>query len=276
MSLNKDTLELILENALTAANTKVETSCMTLQALPAGVKLVNLEKYKELRDRFRGALMTHSLSDFAQYVEHHEGDHNGPAGFIDQDKMSCKVIFNLGGRGMIPPGHGDDTATLTLKPTAAYSAVQAIAGQKRTQQDLAEWLEDWAPHIVAMADNQRLDIAAAISGIRRMTIKASSQRESTVGDMSASRSSMDEIEARSQETLPTAFIFTTAPFEGLVATPITLRLSVITGSDAPILRLRWVGEETQREEIAKAFKDLLAKEVGGFVPLTIGTFNLGE
>ena len=109
-----------------------------------------------------------------------------------------------------------------------------------------------------------------------MTIKATSQRDSSVGDFSASRSSMDDIEAKSQETLPTAFLFQVVPFEGLGTSTINLRLSVITGEDKPVLKLRWVGEEAQREEFAIEFKQVLEHEVGGFVPLTIGTFTLGN
>lgn len=274
MSLNKDTLQLILSQAIAAANAQVDTSGHTLQVVAEGTKLVNLERYQSSRDRFRGTLKTHSLGDFARYVEQHPAECFAPAGFIDQDRMSCTVIFNLGTE--VEAGHGDDTAILTLKPTAAYSAVQAVAGQKRSQQDLAEWLEDWAPHLQAYADNEPLNIVQAVAGIRKMTIKATSQRDSNVGDFSASRSAMDEIEARSQETLPTRFEFKTAPFEGLQEATINLRLSVITGSDAPILKLRWVGEEAQRESFAHEFKAVLEREVGGFVPLTIGTFNLGE
>src|SRR5690606_13338377 len=143
---------------------------------------------------------------------------------------------------------GDDTATLTLKPTAAYTALLAAVGQRLDQQQLAEFLEDWAPNLTACAGDEKLNTAQAITGIRKMTIKATSQRDSTVGDLNHARSAMDEIEARSQETLPTRFEFTTVPFEGLQPATITLRLSVITGSDAPVLKLRWVAEEAQREE----------------------------
>ena len=61
-----------------------------------------------------------------------------------------------------------------------------------------------------------------------------------------------------------------------IAALIQLRLSVITGKDEPVLKLRWVGEEAQREEFAREFKELLNAEVGGFVPLTLGTYQLGQ
>src|SRR5690606_25800136 len=138
--------------------------------------------------RFRGALKTHALHDFARYVENHVGSET-PGGFIDQDAMSATVVFNLGTPECA--GHGDDIATLTLKPTVSYSAVQAIVGRTLSQQALAEWMEDWAPHIQAMAGGEQLNIVQAINGIRKMTIRATSQRDSAVGDFSASRSAMD-------------------------------------------------------------------------------------
>lgn len=277
MPLSKEAIQHIESNALAAAGREIGTDAGRLAVLPESVRLHNLEPYQSVRDRFRGALNTHSLQDFVKYVDNHKSDDNTPvssAGFIDQDAMRATVIFNLGEPGYA--GHGDDTATLTLKATAAYSALQSIVGRKVDQQTLAEFLEDWAPNIQAFAGEEELSLVQAITGIRKMTIKATSQRDSTVGDLSSSRSAMDEIEAKSQETLPTAFAFVTVAFEGLAASTISLRLSVITGGEAPMLKLRWVGEEAQREAIAREFKGVLEQEVGGLVPLTIGTFALGK
>ncbi|WP_137822150.1 DUF2303 family protein [Pseudomonas sp. D(2018)] len=273
--LQKDTLQLILANALAAAGQQITIADgATLAVLPEAVKLNNLEPFQPGRNRFRGALTTHSITDFTKYVSAHTTETQRPAGFVDQDQMSAAIIFNLGNDKV--PGHGDDSATLTLKQTAAYAGLLAILGRGLSQQALAEWLEDWMPHLVASAGDDSIGMPAAINAVRRMSIKASSQRDSVVGDFAASRSAMDEIEARSLDTLPTTFVFTTAPFDGLSAASITLRLSVITGRDEPLLKLRWVGEEAQREEFAKEFKDVLEQQVGGLVPLTIGTFNLGK
>lgn len=273
--LPKDTLQLILANALAAASQQINiVGGAQLAVLPESVKLSNLEPYQAGRNRFRGALATHSITDFSKYVAGHTTDNQTPAGFVDQDQMSATIIFNLGTDAA--PGHGDDSATLTLKQTAAYTALQAILGRGLSQQALAEWLEDWMPHLVASAGEDSIGMPAAINAVRRMTIKAASTRDSVVGDFSASRSAMDEIEARSLETMPSTFVFSTAPYEGLSVASITLRLSVITGRDEPLLKLRWVGEESQREEFAKEFKDVLEQQVGGLVPLTIGTFNLGK
>lgn len=276
MPLSKEAIQHIESQAIIAAAKPIHVDDgSTVVVLPDNVSLHKLEQFQPGRDRFRGALKTHALRDFARYVERHVSDETeSPAGFIDQDAMSATVIFNLG--KPTDAGHGDDTATLTLKPTAAYSAVLAIVGRKLSQQELAEWMEDWAPHIQAMAGDEKLPIAQAINGIRKMTIKATAQRDSSVGDFSASRSAMDEIEAKSQDVLASALHFTTVPFEGLMPATLPLRLSVITSGESLVLKLRWVGEESQREGFAREFQGVLEKEVGGFVPLTLGTFNLGK
>lgn len=275
---NKETLQHIEAQALIAAARPINIAGETdVVVLPESVTLRNLEPFKPVRDRFRGSLKTHSLQDFANYVETHND--SGPEdivarGFVDQDAMSATVIFNLGDIGIA--GHADDSATLTLKPTAAYSALQAVVGNTLNQQRLAEWLEDWAPHIQALAGEESINLPLAITGIRKMTIKQTSQRDSTVGDFSASRSAMDDIEAKSMEIMPTSFIFTTEPYADLMPACIHLRLSVITGAADPLLKLRWVGEESQREDFAREFKQTLEKEIGGLVPLTIGAFSLGK
>ncbi|SEC72365.1 DUF2303 family protein [Pseudomonas anguilliseptica] len=271
---DKDALQLLIATALAGANQTLETGGHKLALLPETIRPLNLEQYQANRDRFRGTLRTHSLADFAGYVERHTTNEPKPAGFVDQDAMSATVIFNLGTDAQ--PGHGDDTATLTLKPTAAYVALQGIVGKPLSQQALAEFLEDWMPHLVAGAGDESLPMLAAINAVRRMSIKASSTRDSEVGDLSARRSAMDEIEARSLETMPTTFIFTTRPYEPLEPASITLRVSVITGRDDPQLKLRWVGEEAQREGFADEFKRVLDSAVGGLVPLTIGTYQQGK
>lgn len=271
---DKESLQLILANAVAAVGSTVKTDAATLAVVPEGVALKNLEQYQALRNRFRGALETQSLPAFVEYVKDREDKPMGNArGFIDQAVMAATVIFNLGTAE--EPGHADDTATLTLKPTAAFNGLQAIVGKPLSQQALAEWLEDWLNNLEAYASADRIEMATAINGIRRMSIKSSSQRDSVVGDLSASRSAMDEIEARSQDVLPTEFTFVAVPYEGLSAANIGLRLSVITGRDEPLLKLRWVGEEAQREAFADEFKATLDEELSELISLHIGTFTRG-
>ncbi|MBP0943128.1 DUF2303 family protein [Pseudomonas sp. 20GA0148] len=94
-----------------------------------------------------------------------------------------------------------------------------------------------------------------------------------VSETSASRSSMDQIEARSKETLPTSLVYSVVPYEGLTEQQIQLRLSVITSGAQPLIKLRWVAEDLQREEIAQEFKSVLEAKVDDAAQLALGSFS---
>lgn len=54
---------------------------------------------------------------------------------------------------------------------------------------------------------------------------------------------------------------------------IMLRVSVITSGAQPVLKLRWVGEEVQREDIAQEFKTVLQEKIGDAAALSLGAFD---
>jgi uncharacterized protein YfdQ (DUF2303 family) len=269
MSLTKDALQLINANALDAAGKTLATLIPTV-VLSEDAKVVDLERFQAGRSRFRGTYSTHSLNDFAVYVVQRAAP--GAQGFINQDEMSCALLFNLGNAEA--PGHADDRAVLKLKPTAGYTAAQQIGGRGICQKDLSDWIEDWHQYLTPIDDaGNAIPVAKAIAAVRTITIKASSESETTVGETGASRSAMDQIEARSKETLPVSLQFHTVPFEGLTEQQITLRLSVITSGAVPVLKLRWVGEEVQREDIAQEFKAVLQRNIGEAALLSLGAFD---
>ncbi|MFK3971146.1 DUF2303 family protein [Pseudomonas sp. NPDC087358] len=269
MAMTKEAIQLITDTALEATGKSLPTLTPTA-VLPDGAKIVDLEKFQALRSRFRGTYSTHSLADFSAYVV--DRAEAGARGFINQDEMSCVLLFNLG--DTIAPGHADDRAVLKLKPTAGYTAAQSIAGGRLAQKDLSDWIEDWHQYLTPVDEaGAAIPVAKAIAAVRTITVKATSESETTVGDTSASRSAMDQIEARSKETLPAALLFNVIPFEGLKEQQITLRISVITSGAVPVLKLRWVGEEVQREEIAQEFKQVLDAQIGKAAKLALGTFD---
>lgn len=269
MSLTQEAIQLITDTALLASGKTLPTFTPTA-ILPEGVKVFDLEKYQVGRSRFRGVLSTNSLVDFSAYVT--ERAIEGARGFIDQDEMACTLIFNLGTN--FAPGHADDRAVLRLKPSAGYKAVQAVPGRAMSQKDLSDWIEDWNASLSATDDaGQTMSIVKAIAAVRTITIKASSESDHAISETRTSRSAMDQIEATSKETLPASLVFSVVPYEGLSVRNITLRVSVITSGAQPMLKLRWVGEEVQREEIAQEFKSVLDTQIGAAAQLTLGTFD---
>jgi uncharacterized protein YfdQ (DUF2303 family) len=143
-----------------------------------------------------------------------------------------------------------------------------------TQKDMSDWIEDWHQYLTPVDENDNpTAVATAIAAVRTITVKATSESETTVGDTSASRSAMDQIEARSKETLPVALLLNVIPFEGLTEQQIKFRLSVITSGQQPVLKLRWIGEEVQREDIAQEFKAVLEDKIGEAASLALGSFD---
>lgn len=268
MPLAKDTLQLIIDQAVAANG--IAATHTPVAVLPEGVTVKSLEQFQLNRSRFRGALKTSSLRDFADYTIGREGP--AAKGFVDPDAMRCVVFFNLGDE--TTPGHADDTAALTLKPTAAFTALQQIAGKKLDQQELAEWIEDWLVNLKATQEGGKaMDLALAIHSVRNITIKAKADTNHSVHNFGASRTAMEEIEAASADARLDSLHFRFVPYEGLGERVFTLKLSILTSGDKPTLKLRWVGQEQQVEEIAQEFKSVLAQEVGGAASLTLGTFS---
>ncbi|MBD8492996.1 DUF2303 family protein [Pseudomonas syringae] len=269
MSLSKEAIQLIGDNALLAAGKELNTYTPTL-VIPESAKVVDLERFQCGRSRFRGAFKTDSLSDFGAYVQ--DRANLDAQGFINQKAMSCEVFFNLG--TVDEPGHGDDRAVLQLQPTAGYKAVDGINGSPMSQRDLSDWIEDWNLNLKAHdADGNEMGIARVIAAVRTITIKAISESDHAVSETKSSRSAMDQIEASSKETLPSTLAFSTVPYDGLMERTFTFRLSVITSGREPILKLRWIAEEVQREEIAREFKGVLQGLVEDKASLWLGSFD---
>lgn len=123
-------------------------------------------------------------------------------------------------------------------------------------------------------DGTEIELRRAAGAIRSITIEQARKSEHAVGDMSASRSAMEQIEAKSADGLPAELVFSVIPYEGLQARTIQLRVAVLTGGDQPVLRLRWIGEAHLREDLAQEFKQVVAQKVGESTDLTIGNFTL--
>lgn len=261
-------IAMIQQTAIDAHSTRLPTDLeRRLTAIPDNYTLHDLEKYLKGRERFRGTYATQFVADFVAYVKARKGE-----GYIDADKHSAVVFFNLGTKE--EPGHGDHRAVLTLKPTAAFNAMLKADGAKTTQRDMIDWLTDWAPNLCAISqDSKEIPSSQAITAIRQVTIEAKKSTENTQGDFNVARSTMEEVEARSKVGLPAGFTFECEPYLGLPKRAFFLRLSVNTNHEAPTLTLRIVRREAEEEAIAQDFKRVLLEEIGDDVALTIGTFT---
>ncbi|EAY4770991.1 DUF2303 family protein [Salmonella enterica] len=233
--------------------------------VPSGVKTYDLERLMANRYRFRGDMNTTCIEDFVQYSKGYAGE--GVRCFIDADEMSATTVFNIG--TLDKPGHADNRAHLQLKKTSPFRSLLEVNGTKYRQKSMAEWLEDWIDFLTAYdAEGQAMNIKQAVSAVRKITIEATRNADYEDQDMSAKRSVMESVEAKSKDVMPSYFEFECIPYEGLTNRKFRLRFSILT-SDEPILVVRIIQLETAEESMAKEFRNLL---VGKFDGQQIETF----
>ena len=147
-----------------------------------------------------------------------------------------------------------------------------------SQSETIDFIEDWSHLLNAFkttSDGSSVDISIpkVISAIRKVKIDSKSTTEVTQENFKAQTSRLDSVEASSDEGLPDLITFSAIPYMGLSRRTFTLRLSILSGSSYPRLRLRIIGLEKHQEEIAQEFKALLTKEIGSNGKVTIGTFR---
>ncbi|MCO1336640.1 YfdQ family protein [Microbulbifer sp. OS29] len=225
-------------------------------AAPADFKLHNLEGYLPGRTRFRGAMRTIVLLDFISYSLDHRKD-NDSACFVDPASMSAETIFNLGTDAK--PGHADFSAKVNLVKTAEYKALLDINGHKLSQKQLAEFLEDYAENIVCYSPaGEVIPITEAVAAVRRLTIESSRKEDYEVQEFKSSRSDLENIEARSEKVLPAGFKFECTPYNDLSLRTFDLRLSVITGREAPALSVRIKRLESVQEDMGRELETKLS------------------
>ncbi|MBB5321191.1 DUF2303 family protein [Marinobacter oulmenensis] len=242
-------------------------------ALPEGVTVADLEKYLETRRRYRGSMRTTLIDEFVEFVNT-TSDAYGAMGsecfpcFVNPEHMKATAFFNLG--DIDAPGHGDHRANLQLSETEAFEELLRINGKRFEQRALAEWLEDWRDHLIALAEdgNTELPISASVSAIRRITIGTNAESTSEEQTFSSRRSAMAEVEAKHKDELPAFLKFTCEPYQGLSERTFTLRLSLITG-EKPQISARIVRLESVKEEMAKELEDRLRS---GFEDTAVRTF----
>lgn len=254
---------------LSLASDQISGTDTPVAIVPEGMEVRSLEKYMETRSSFRGELKTASLKDFAEYI----GDATDTKVYVDAESMAAKAFFDLGTSEN--PGHGVHTANLSMKATSPYRAVRSLHGERHSQKNLAEWLEDWADFITITDSNGELmTVIQAIAAVRRLTITSKAESQHSEQHFGASRSAMEEIEAKAESALPAVIHFTCTPYEALGSRTFDVRLSIITSEDKPKLGTRIIQLEAQQESIANEFKETLADHLHDDIQVIVGMFRL--
>lgn len=275
--MERDALELLQRTAIEAeeANKMDGADPTNLIVLHGDQKIHSLEPFASHRARFRGVMATTLLAQFIAYFQRRESDKEvGVGGFqtyVNAEKLSAVSFFNIG--TLERPGHADDKATLTLPRVAAYNALLALVAKRQTQKDLAEFIEEWAPFLIAEGASSELHLGAAVNAIRKMKVKAKQERGSETRNYGQTMSSIDALDIEGEGELPAFLVFTTEPYAGFAPRNFRLRVSAVTGGDAPQFVLRIVQQEVHDEQIALEFTDKLAELGTGANSLNVGTFT---
>lgn len=270
MSLNKDALELIIENAISASGEE-KAADFPIAMLPSNMTVHNLEPYMKQRNQFRGTLHTHSIVDFVEYTN----QQNTGSCFIDREAMGAEAIFDIG--SIEAPGHCRHSAELHLNETAAYNAIRKIDGKRLTQADLAEFIEDWPSAVmyINMDGEPAMASKAAAAAIRDVTVKENSESSHQVQTFSTQKSAMEQLDASSQnKPLPGFMCFKCKPYDGLSSYELVHRISmIIRKGDAPLFVVRSVNLEETREEMSNELIDLVCGPLLDSINPYLGTFD---
>lgn len=236
--------------------------------VPKGYELQSLEKYQETPSRFRGTFTTESIEDYGNYVN----SEDEARVFVDVEAMRAAAFFDLGNPSA--PGHGEHRAYLKLEATGAYVACLAANGTSFAQKELAHWIEDWH-HCITGIDSNGEDLSAKqlANAVRKIEIKATSERTHEDGDWNTKRSGMDALDASTGTSTPDIIRFHCQPYEGLSYRTFEMRVSIIADDTKPRLKLRIIALETAKEEMAKEFKQVLQGELEEKATLLLGSFS---
>lgn len=252
--MERSAIERIEELAAAGPITESALEQNVAMCVPTGCELKDLERFRTAPRRMRQKFRTERIEDFIHYVENSRN--TATAVYVSPDGSTARAIIDHGTHD--DPEWGEHIADLVLARTPAYKAMRELCGSARSQQQLIDYLEDWACDglIQSFHNDTELSSGAAIAAIRKVTLNASASSTHEEGDMRAKRSRLEEIAAQGAEgNLPTRFVLLAPMYVGLDVRDFHVRLGITSIDDrverGPAFRLRILREELIRQAIAE-------------------------
>jgi uncharacterized protein YfdQ (DUF2303 family) len=275
MSLTPETIAILRQpEALDSINAELARNEIDATALPAGYSIADLEGYREHRRRLTGTMTTNCVFSFASYVVAFMKD-AAPLVFVQPGTMTANCPLNFGDAEK--PGHADHTALLKLEPTAAYAALLGITSQRATQQQAAEWCEDYVSFCSFLSSdvNDQFEIPAskAVRAIRNLKIDAKATATSSVDSFRGEKSLLESVAVDTSDGLPHFIRFTCVPYLGLPSRAFLVRIG--TGRDREnnsVFTLKIVRHDIDVQDMAKDLATLVAGSLKGATVL-LGSFT---
>lgn len=261
-------------NVATAVHNAVHEAIASgtgVTALHMDMQVKDLETYLPHRRRQRGTFATAYVEPFCQYAQAHAD--KGATVFVDASEMTAHAALDLG--SIEAPGHVDHHARLQLKRTAAFDALLQFSGRAHAQKDVAEFFEDWAPHVSLefFHGGESITIGQALAAVRRITIESARKVDSEEQQLSANRTAFESVQATSKDPLPTTIYVRTKAYPDLGERLFVLRLSILTDGTTPRLSLRIQNPEQHTEEMGRELSELVSKTIGGALPVLLGKYS---
>lgn len=272
-----DTLKHIQTNQaelISQSNEKLDSTNIDAITLPVGLEIVDLERFREVRRRLTGKMVTDDLASFSGYVTSHS-DEGGRRAFVQPASMTAIAIINFGDENY--PGHCDHKATFAPDKSPEYNALLRIAGgeaKRQSQKAAAEWCEDYTHCIRFLgADNQVIEAAKAIKAIRNIKIDHASKVSTGVGSFSTEKSLLESTKVDTSEGLPHFIEFTCMPYAVLNERTFTLRLGTGINNGETVFVLQIIKLDQHVLAMALELAALVRVELKD-LPVLIGSFSL--
>lgn len=252
-----------IEQLAAAASDRLPKTHIPAIALPQGTQIHDLEHLLAAPVRMRQTYTTERLADFCRYVKAEaEGGLSDAACFVAPNGSGADAVLDYGTHSA--PLWGSHRAELRMRHTAEFTALDEITRRPLTQRDLIDFIEDWAHILTPVRGDDEISLPQALAAIRRVDIKQTKNVGHEQGDWGATRSSMEQIEAKSgDQALPDGFQVRCRVYPHTAERTITARLSLLTGDDTPRLRLRILGREQLMQEIAEEIEQAISTELAG-------------
>lgn len=242
---------------------------------PENYSAHNLERFLPGRVRERGNYSTQSIDAFIAFVNERAINIAGEKFaqcFVDDVELSATAVLNYYDETS-QQGHCDHQATVKLRRSADFSKLLQVCGERLSQQEAAEFIEDYAFALSATdKEGGEMRLARVVATLRSLKIEAKRDSEHKVENFNQSRSLMESIEAKG-DALPDKLHFTCEPYAGLGEWTINVRLSVIAG-ESPRFVFRIIQLERLEEEFAEEFRGKLATSIDSqWCDVFIGSFR---
>jgi uncharacterized protein YfdQ (DUF2303 family) len=234
-------------------------------ALPDNFSVCRLEHFYSERLIPRGALKLSFINEFVRQVQ------EGHTVFVDRDSMSATTYLD---EDPMNPGlgHYQNSVVLALKPTPEKLLLDRFKKPVRiSQQEAAELFEDYYQLFFA----EGKDGIAIGRALRHTKLQATQSSDHTVGNLSATKSTLETIEAKagSGNELPSKITCTAQLFENLPEFVFEMRLGVVRQTSQVEFVLSVICWNELITKAATEFVEVLKTSGVGSSTVLVGTFN---